>query len=91
MDYSWVSQQSVPVTYPDNYPNAEIAGKAVEFALTVREIKQKVLPVLDDDFAKDHGEHALVRRIDERRFVGGLRTNSSIIRTKILKKKSSAV
>jgi len=51
-------QQSFPVTYPDNYPNAEIAGKAVEFALTVREIKQKVLPVLDDDFAKDHGEHS---------------------------------
>ncbi len=49
--------QSVPVIYPDNYPNAEIAAKAVDFALTVREIKQKVLPVLDDDFAKDHGEH----------------------------------
>jgi len=51
-------QQSVPVTYPDNYPNTEIAGKAVDFALTVREIKQKVLPGLDDDFAKDHGEHS---------------------------------
>ena len=51
-------QQSVPVTYPDNYPNTEIAGKAVEFALAVREIKNKVLPVLDDDFAKDHGEHS---------------------------------
>jgi len=51
-------QQSVPVTYPDNYPNTEIAGKAVDFALTVREIKNKVLPVLDDDFAKDHGEHS---------------------------------
>jgi len=51
-------QQSVSVTYPDNYPNTEIAGKVVDFALTVREIKQKVLPVLDDDFAKDHGDHS---------------------------------
>jgi trigger factor len=50
-------QQSVTVTYPDNYPNSEIAGKPVDFSLNVREIKQKVLPVLDDDFAKDHGEH----------------------------------
>jgi len=50
--------RSVPVTYPNDYPNKEIAGKAVDFALTVREIKQKVLPVLDDDFAKDHGEHS---------------------------------
>lgn len=50
-------QQTVQVTYADNYPNKEIAGKIVDFALTVREIKHKVLPVLDDDFAKDHGEH----------------------------------
>jgi trigger factor len=49
--------QSVKVDYPDSYPNKEIAGKTVEFVLIVREIKQKVLPVLDDDFAKDHGEH----------------------------------
>lgn len=49
--------QSVAVTYPEDYPNKEIAGKTVDFALTVREIKQKVLPVLDDEFAKDHGEH----------------------------------
>ena len=51
-------QQVVPVTYPTEYPNTEIAGKSVNFALTAREIKQKVLPVLDDDFAKDHGEHS---------------------------------
>ena len=51
-------QQTFPVTYPADYPNTEIAGKSVDFALTVREIKQKVLPVLDDDFAKDHGEHS---------------------------------
>ena len=51
-------QQRVSVSYPANYPNTEIAGKSVDFALTVREIKQKVLPVLDDDFAKDHGEHS---------------------------------
>ena len=50
-------QEPVSVSYPVNYPNTEIAGKSVDFALTVREIKQKVLPVLDDDFAKDHGEH----------------------------------
>jgi trigger factor len=50
-------QQTVQVDYPETYPNKEIAGKTVDFSVTVREIKQKVLPVLDDDFAKDHGEH----------------------------------
>ena len=50
-------RQSVPVTYPENYPNKEIAGKTVDFSIVAREIKQKVLPTLDDEFAKDHGEH----------------------------------
>ena len=51
-------RQSVQVDYPDSYPNKEIAGKPVDFSIIVREIKQKVLPILDDEFAKDHGEHA---------------------------------
>ena len=50
-------QRTAQVDYPDNYLNKEIAGKTVEFSLVVREIKQKVLPQLDDEFAKDHGEH----------------------------------
>ncbi len=50
--------QNVQVRYPENYPNKEIAGKVVDFALVAREIKQKVVPVLDDEFAKDHGECA---------------------------------
>jgi trigger factor len=48
--------QSVRVNYPEDYPNKDIAGKAVDFSVVVREIKQKVLPPLDDEFAKDHGE-----------------------------------
>lgn len=51
-------QKTVQVTYPETYANKEIAGKAIDFVLVVREIKQKVLPTLDDEFAKDHGEHA---------------------------------
>jgi trigger factor len=50
--------RTVQVKYPDGYPNKEIAGKTVDFSLVAREIKQKVLPALDDDFAKDHGECA---------------------------------
>src|SRR4030095_404910 len=48
--------QNVPVNYPENYPNKDIAGKNVAFSLVSREIKQKILPALDDDFAKDDGE-----------------------------------
>jgi trigger factor len=49
-------RQGVRVNYPESYPNREIAGKTVDFLVVVRDIKRKVLPPLDDDFAKDHGE-----------------------------------
>ena len=51
-------RQALQVNYPESYPNREIAGKRVDFMVTPREIKQKVLPPLDDDFAKDCGECA---------------------------------
>jgi trigger factor len=54
------------VSYPEDYPNKEIAGKAVDFSLTARDIKQKVLPALDDEFAKDHGECASLEELKER-------------------------
>jgi trigger factor len=46
----------IQVAYPENYSNNELAGKTIDFSVVVREIKQKVLSELDDDFAKDHGE-----------------------------------
>jgi trigger factor len=51
-------RQAVQVNYPASYPNRDIAGKTVDFMVLPREIKRKVLPPLDDDFAKDHGECA---------------------------------
>jgi trigger factor len=49
-------EKNIRVTYPEDYRNRDLAGKTAEFSLVVREIKQKVLPILDDEFAKDHGE-----------------------------------
>jgi trigger factor len=49
-------RQAIQVSYPESYSNREIAGKTVDFIVLPREMKQKVLPPLDDDFAKDHGE-----------------------------------
>jgi trigger factor len=59
-------RQNVRVDYPENYPNKEISGKTVDFSLVVREIKHKVLPALDDEFAKDHGECASLDELKER-------------------------
>jgi trigger factor len=48
-------ERTVTVTFPDDYPAEELAGKAAEFAVTVKEIKAKELPALDDDLAAEAG------------------------------------
>ena len=44
-----------PVALPDDFANPLIAGKVVDFAVNVQEVKEKVVPELDDTFAKNLG------------------------------------
>jgi trigger factor len=44
-----------PVSLPDDFANPLIAGKVVDFAVHVQEVKEKVVPELDDTFAKNLG------------------------------------
>jgi trigger factor len=44
------------VRYPADYAVAELAGTAVTYAVTVKGLTRRVLPALDDEFAKDLGE-----------------------------------
>lgn len=46
----------IKVTFPENYGKQDLAGKEATFAVSIKEIKVKVLPELNDDFAKDFGE-----------------------------------
>ena len=46
----------VNVTFPEDYHAKELAGKDALFKVKVHEIKEKQLPELDDDFAKDVDE-----------------------------------
>jgi trigger factor len=55
--------KTVSVNYPEDFPNKEVAGRVVEFSLKAHEIKRKVVPTLDDDFAKDHGECASLEEL----------------------------
>jgi trigger factor len=43
--------RSVQVEFPAEFPVAEVAGKMADYAVTLNEIKQKVLPLIDDAFA----------------------------------------
>ncbi|OPX42940.1 trigger factor [Ruminiclostridium hungatei] len=46
----------VNVTFPEEYGKEELNGKPALFKVTVKEIKVKELPVVDDEFAKDISE-----------------------------------
>jgi trigger factor len=50
--------KDVAVTFAGGHANKDIAGKAATFHVTVGEIKERKLPNLDDEFAKDVGEYA---------------------------------
>jgi trigger factor len=46
-------EKDVTGWFPDDYSAQHVAGKSAEFHLTVKEVKHKDLPALDDDFASD--------------------------------------
>ncbi|HLQ94991.1 MAG TPA: trigger factor [Pseudogracilibacillus sp.] len=56
-------ETEVTVTFPEEYQVAELAGKEATFKVTIHEIKEKEVPELDDEFAKDVDEE--VDSLDE--------------------------
>jgi trigger factor len=48
-------EKDIKISYPQDYPNKELAGKTAIFKTKILEIKEKQIPELNDDFAKDMG------------------------------------
>ena len=48
-------EREIEVPFPDDYEADHLAGKLATFAVTVKEVKEKRLPELDDDFAIQAG------------------------------------
>jgi trigger factor len=48
-------ERTVELTFPDDYPAEQLAGQDASFAVEVKEVKEKRLPELDDDFAIEAG------------------------------------
>ncbi|MUL38360.1 trigger factor [Gloeocapsopsis dulcis] len=44
--------KEVTAQFPEDYPQQEVAGRAADFTVTLKEIKEKELPELNDDFAQ---------------------------------------
>lgn len=50
-------EKTFTVTFPEDYQQPELAGQAVEFETTLRELRERRLPVADDDFATSLGDY----------------------------------
>lgn len=48
------------ITFPDDYGEAALAGQVAHFSVTIKELREKVLPEVDDDFLSSLGEFASI-------------------------------
>ena len=53
------------VTYPEDYERKNLAGKTVRFRATVKAVRRKELPELNDEFAKDLGDYQTLEELKE--------------------------
>ena len=56
----------LPQPYPDNHPDKRLAGKTVVFRVHIAAVKEKKLPELDDEFAKDCGSYSSLVELKEK-------------------------
>ena len=57
-------EKDIDITFPEEY-TPELAGKAVVFHVKVNEVKEKELPAMDDEFAKDASEFDTLDELKE--------------------------
>lgn len=57
-------EKEFEVTYPEDYGSNKLAGKTVKFHATLKGLRRKELPELNDEFAQDLGDY---RTVDELR------------------------
>lgn len=55
--------KKLTLTFPEDYQPAHLAGKEVEFEVELKELKQRVLPDADDDFAAEASEFDTIEEL----------------------------
>jgi len=51
-------EKEIEISFAEDYGYKKWAGKTISFHVKIKEIKEKVLPALDDEFAKDLGDYS---------------------------------
>ncbi|HEY0388450.1 MAG TPA: trigger factor [Gaiellales bacterium] len=57
-------ERDVPVSFPADYPAEHLAGKAASFHVVMKDVKERLLPDLDDEFAKSVSEFDTLAELD---------------------------
>jgi trigger factor len=57
--------RKIELSFPADYPSQELAGSDASFEVTVKEVKHKQLPEVDDDFAVDMGFDSVAELTDD--------------------------
>lgn len=57
--------KDLDLAFPEDYGHTDLAGKAVVFSITLKEVKEKELPELDDDFAQEVSEFPTIEELRE--------------------------
>ena len=60
------SEKSFTIHYPEDYAVTEMANTDVHYKVKVKDLRKRVLPALDDEFAKDVGDFATLDALRER-------------------------
>ena len=50
------ANREIVLDMPEDYQEKELAGKKISFQVSIKEIKEKIVPALDDNFSRDMGE-----------------------------------
>ncbi len=60
------AEKSFTIHYPEDYAVKEMANTEVGYSVKVKDIRKKVLPALDDEFAKDLGDFETLQALRDR-------------------------
>ncbi|RZB37995.1 MAG: trigger factor [Desulfobacteraceae bacterium Eth-SRB2] len=57
--------REIKVKFPEDYFNAKLANQEITFQVTLHEIREEVLPEIDDEFAKNFGQYETLKDLKD--------------------------
>lgn len=79
-------EKEISVTFPENYHAEHVKGKQAVFKIKVHEVKEKILPELDDEFAKDVSEYDTLEELKKSIYDEISQSKSEAVRNDFLDK-----